>query len=571
MPTDRNLTRRSVLAGVASTAGLAASGRTVTGSSPIDGRFIVDTRSTTGTAWASGVTVVRELPLFDLAIVEGVQESLSGVRAMQDFEVQTSPPKRPTLETEETIDTEDIEREFTAGGIGNPSSHQWDKEAQSIPSVHEEGITGDGATISVIDDGISATHPDVSPNLDLSRSTTVAGPSEDGRPANTEQNHGTEVASVAAGTGELYVLGVAPEATLISQNVFGATDGAAFSDILTGLSNSIDEGADVANVSLGTPLPFPSPTVDLDLLIETYERVAETAQANDMFIASSAGNESVNLDTAEGTSIPTQVPGFFSVSATGPLGFVPEENAFSFPLFGISLDSNPNQVNGELDAETHLPATYTTFGAENLDVSAPGGNLLNADAGTGAFNDAIQVASQDGILGLRFTLIIGTSFSAPQVAGQAALIYAENQEVASQQVRQHIRNTANQVRVDYEISSTDTYFGEDGELPDDYQSEVYRGAGHVDIERSALKDVPFAGGLTIGSGAEAREVFPADPDDDGLYEDVNGDGEVNMEDAEALYNLALQAFPPADANDAFDFNGDGQFDMRDVQAFIRQL
>ncbi len=51
---------------------------------------------------------------------------------------------------------------------------------------------------------------------------------------------------------------------------------------------------------------------------------------------------------------------------------------------------------------------------------------------------------------------------------------------------------------------------------------------------------------------------------------MNGDGVVDMNDAEVLYELALRG-APADADQAFDFNGDGTFDMRDVQAFMRQL
>lgn len=567
MSDSGNFTRRSVLAGLAGAAGITALGGRATGASPIDGRYIIDTASVSGSQWESSGEVIRELPLFDLAIVRAAEEDLTGLRSFQDFEIQTSPPERLEVDADADVDEDQIEREFTAGGVGSPSSHQWDKQVdQDIPSVHNQGITGDGATISIIDDGVASVD-DLAPNIDRTRSATIAGPSQDGLPASENQNHGTEVASVAAGTGDLYVLGVAPEATIIGQNVFGSTQGAGFGDILTGIENSIQEDADVINLSLGTPLPFPSPTVDTDLLIESYERVADAANEAGAMIVSSAGNEGVNLDTADGTSLPTQVPGFFSVAATGPLGFVPEQDAFNII---IDLSDNPNRVNGGLDAETHLPATYTSFGANSLDVSAAGGNLLNSGLGTGAFNDAVQVASQTGILDLGFTLILGTSFSAPQVAGQAALVYSQNPDVAPQQVRQHIRNTAEQIPVEYNIQSTDTYFGPEGQLPEEYSSEVYRGDGHVDILRSATKQVPFSGGLSVGSEFNERTVFPADPDDDGLYEDVNGDGVVDMDDAQVLYELALRG-APADADRAFDFNGDGQFDMRDVQAFIRQL
>ncbi|MFC5973466.1 malectin domain-containing carbohydrate-binding protein [Halomarina salina] len=70
----------------------------------------------------------------------------------------------------------------------------------------------------------------------------------------------------------------------------------------------------------------------------------------------------------------------------------------------------------------------------------------------------------------------------------------------------------------------------------------------------------------IGEFANA----PADPDGDGLYEDVNGDGSVDVGDAQALF--ANNDDPVVQNNvDAFDFNGDGSVDVGDAQALFASI
>jgi hypothetical protein len=60
---------------------------------------------------------------------------------------------------------------------------------------------------------------------------------------------------------------------------------------------------------------------------------------------------------------------------------------------------------------------------------------------------------------------------------------------------------------------------------------------------------------------------PTDPDGDGLYEDVNGDGSVNAGDAQALFANLNDPAVQSDV-DAFDFNGDGSIDVGDAQALF---
>lgn len=65
-------------------------------------------------------------------------------------------------------------------------------------------------------------------------------------------------------------------------------------------------------------------------------------------------------------------------------------------------------------------------------------------------------------------------------------------------------------------------------------------------------------------------LTPNDVDDDGLYEDVNGNGAATITDVQALF--ANQDKPYVQNNpQQFDFNGDGQFNVLDVQALFQAI
>lgn len=187
------------------------------------------------------------------------------------------------------------------------------------------GYTGKGAVISIIDTGIdddhqnfealpdslltedSATRETVSAALnDLNakklrpeitvdnvyRSTKIAygfnyvdGNLRINHTGDTAGDHGTHVAGIAAANdlknGE--AVGVAPDAQLYVMKVFGANGGAYTEDILAALEDSLILGADVVNMSLGSPAGF---TSDADFIDEIYGRVSDT----NTILAVAAGN-----------------------------------------------------------------------------------------------------------------------------------------------------------------------------------------------------------------------------------------------------------------------------------------
>ncbi|WP_141212500.1 malectin domain-containing carbohydrate-binding protein [Halorubrum sp. Hd13] len=84
---------------------------------------------------------------------------------------------------------------------------------------------------------------------------------------------------------------------------------------------------------------------------------------------------------------------------------------------------------------------------------------------------------------------------------------------------------------------------------------------------SAIKVEEIDTGDEIDTPIDGFENAPTDPDGDGLYEDVNGDGDVNVGDAQAIFSNADD--PVVQNNtDAFDYNGDGSVNSGDAQALF---
>jgi PKD repeat protein len=105
------------------------------------------------------------------------------------------------------------------------------------------------------------------------------------------------------------------------------------------------------------------------------------------------------------------------------------------------------------------------------------------------------------------------------------------------------------------------------------------GAGATDIDTSASFDddsgnaidvearsgIALTGPASVGSSSAS----PQDPDGDGLYEDVNGNGRVDYDDVVTLFNNLENSNVKSNAR-AFDFNGNEQLDYADLVALYEE-
>ncbi len=126
-------------------------------------------------------------------------------------------------------------------------------------AVHALGYKGKNIRINIIDTGVRATHNEFgtrvlrSASRDMTRSTPTSGSG-----ATDGHGHGTYVASIAAGgINNQGMIGIAPEATIISSQAMSAATGwgASGSALLLAVRNGINAGAFIHNMSLGGPSP----------------------------------------------------------------------------------------------------------------------------------------------------------------------------------------------------------------------------------------------------------------------------------------------------------------------------
>ncbi|MFC6726620.1 S8 family serine peptidase, partial [Halobium palmae] len=222
------------------------------------------------------------------------------------------------------------------------------------------------------------------------------------------------------------VLGTAPETDLVALRVFSGEEGAS-GDTLAALVYAAKVGCDAANLSLGYPLPYVYPDEYPELLeiAEMYDRAVEYAREREMVVVNSAGNDALDMSPENVLSLPTEVPGVFGVSATGPVGFLwdDEPPIEEFALHPRKLREEPSQ-----------PAVYTNYG-HGVDVSAAGGNydpeaLAEAEDGDDdnpewyydlVFSTVFETA-EDGAKSADYGWKAGTSMAAPQVTGAVALV-----------------------------------------------------------------------------------------------------------------------------------------------------
>ncbi len=171
-----------------------------------------------------------------------------------------------------------------------------DDDHQNFAALSEDKLTKDSATKSTVSSVLSELNASkLYSGLtvdDVYRSTKVAYGfnyvDENLRinhAADTQGDHGTHVAGISAandlGNGE--AVGVAPDAQLYVMKVFGANGGAYSDDLLAAVEDSLILGADVINMSLGSPAGF---TSDGEMFDEIYGRVDDT----NTILAVAAGN-----------------------------------------------------------------------------------------------------------------------------------------------------------------------------------------------------------------------------------------------------------------------------------------
>ena len=149
---------------------------------------------------------------------------------------------------------------------------QWSLDLLGAEAAWEHS-RGDGVTVAVLDSGADADHPDLDGQVLAGRD--VVSETDD---ASDVHGHGTAVAAIIAGhDDDSGVVGLAPEASILPVRVGG--ERMSETDVAEGIRWAVDHGADVINMSLGSPYGQ-----------ESVADAVAYAIAKDVVVVAAAGN-----------------------------------------------------------------------------------------------------------------------------------------------------------------------------------------------------------------------------------------------------------------------------------------
>ncbi|WP_237110058.1 S8 family serine peptidase [Nonomuraea sp. MG754425] len=197
-------------------------------------------------AWRYGDADTPDIPVIE----QGVTTPLSSLQVRRLSSLGMSAVRVSKADAAQTWRTLTGARTLVAGRtklwLDGRRSFSLDESVKQIgaPQAWQQGLTGKGVTVTVLDTGYDPDHPDLKDAVTQERNFSDEPDMRD------NHGHGTHVASIAAGRGEKY-RGVAPEASLAIGKVGGAA-GLTESAALAGMEwAAVEVKAKIVNMSFG--------------------------------------------------------------------------------------------------------------------------------------------------------------------------------------------------------------------------------------------------------------------------------------------------------------------------------
>jgi len=196
----------------------------------------------------------------------------------------------------------------------------------SIP--YQSGYDGSGIIISIIDTGIDLNHPDLDGQL-------IGGydfVDNDEMPEDIN-GHGTQVAGIIAANGNLK--GIAPNSKILIYTVSEDGESVPSNLIIKAIEKSIEDGADIINISLG-----------INQTNTKIDQAVNKAIKNNIFVVTAAGNFGPELSTIGSPGInPNAITvgaTFNNVTSSLVATFEIEDKTFNvFPMVGTHALTDP--------------------------------------------------------------------------------------------------------------------------------------------------------------------------------------------------------------------------------------
>lgn len=312
---------------------------------------------------------------------------------------------------EKLLLNEDIKEIYVDSIVTGQSNGTYQPTASQVTSAdvvwEKAKVTGSGVSVAVLDTGVSASNKDVNVVAfkDFVKNKTNAY---------DDNGHGTHVAGIIAGSGANsngLVKGIAPKTNIVGVKVLDSNEKGYISNVISGIDWVIENkeryNIKVINLSLGMNY-----TGSEDPLMQAVDK------ANDkgILVVAASGNNGNN-----GTVMsPAASPDAIAVGGSNA-NYTAEVSDDTLASFSVK----PQQVNG-----VTKPEIYAT-----------GQNVVSTLSYEG--NRARQTSD---LVEADYIKMSGTSMSAPQVSGVAALLFAANPNQSPEQVKSKIVNSGINVK-----------------------------------------------------------------------------------------------------------------------------
>ncbi len=300
----------------------------------------------------------------------------------------------------------------------------------NAPQVWEQGYTGEGVLVAILDTGVNYEHPDLADHLwdGGSQYPNHGYNSYDGSNVTMdERGHGTHCAGIICGDGTGDKLtGIAPDVTLMCIKTLNDNGNTNANAICAGMEFAVEHGADVLSMSLGIAN---SSISEREMIRQTC---VNTLQAG-VIASVAAGNEggSQNLNP---------IPDNVRVPGSCPAPWIhPDQQENAGELSCVVSVGAVNKNDNVAAVSSRGPVTWqeTSFrdypydpgiGLIRPDVCAPGVDVISLDYADNGY-----------------TKMTGTSQAAPNVAGIICLMLSKKPEMTPAEISMVLETSANKL------------------------------------------------------------------------------------------------------------------------------
>jgi serine protease AprX len=282
--------------------------------------------------------------------------------------------------------------------VGARANWGWSGSQQNAP------------TIAVVDSGVDASAGAFGSRLLGQVNLTSLTPNSPG----DGYGHGTFVAGIAAGAATGYA-GVSPTAKLFSIDVMNDEGQATVADVVAAcdwiIQNKAQYNIRVANFSLHATNPA-------SLFFDPLDQAVEKLWLNGVTVVAASGNYATD---GQESGVP----------------FAPGNDPFVITVGAADIGDTTSTSD-----DTVAPWSawgYTPDGFSKPDLSAPGRYLV----GPTSQGSVLALERPDHVVAPGYMQLSGTSFSAPMVAGAAAMLLAQHPDWTPDQIKGALMTSAN--------------------------------------------------------------------------------------------------------------------------------